>query len=130
MRNVEKHERTYEEPWCSGLTCLPVTQKIAGSNPVGSVAGKKLWDDSVTTQPVTEHPTFDSPPPKKRRATSYQRRPGPKNPNYGIPPTQWPDVICRIEQDEPLRQIAKDYNVSYQTIWRISHAARKPKEVE
>ena len=25
-----------EEPWCSGLTCLPVTQKIAGSNPVGS----------------------------------------------------------------------------------------------
>ncbi len=24
------------EPWCSGLTCLPVTQKIAGSNPVGS----------------------------------------------------------------------------------------------
>ena len=28
--------RQNEEPWCSGLTCLPVTQKIAGSNPVGS----------------------------------------------------------------------------------------------
>ena len=27
---------TIQEPWCSGLTCLPVTQKIAGSNPVGS----------------------------------------------------------------------------------------------
>src|SRR6266853_5487150 len=27
---------TDQEPWCSGLTCLPVTQKIAGSNPVGS----------------------------------------------------------------------------------------------
>src|SRR5712692_4448034 len=27
---------TNQEPWCSGLTCLPVTQKIAGSNPVGS----------------------------------------------------------------------------------------------
>src|SRR5260370_5773306 len=25
-----------EDPWCSGLPCLPVTQKIAGSNPVGS----------------------------------------------------------------------------------------------
>lgn len=24
------------EPWCSGLTCLPVTQETAGSNPVGS----------------------------------------------------------------------------------------------
>ena len=23
-------------PWCSGLTCLPVTQEIAGSNPVGT----------------------------------------------------------------------------------------------
>ena len=28
----------HKEPWCSGLTCLPVTQKIAGSNPVGSVS--------------------------------------------------------------------------------------------
>src|SRR6266487_612693 len=35
---LEKSVRcdTNEEPWCSGLTCLPVTQKIAGSNPVGS----------------------------------------------------------------------------------------------
>ncbi len=24
------------DPWCSGLTCLPVTEEIAGSNPVGS----------------------------------------------------------------------------------------------
>ncbi len=24
------------EPWCRGLTCLPVTQETAGSNPVGS----------------------------------------------------------------------------------------------
>ena len=24
------------EPWCRGLTCLPVTQENAGSNPVGS----------------------------------------------------------------------------------------------
>ena len=24
------------DPWCSGPTCLPVTQEIAGSNPVGS----------------------------------------------------------------------------------------------
>ena len=22
-------------PWCSGLTCLPVTQEIVGSNPIG-----------------------------------------------------------------------------------------------
>lgn len=26
------------EPWCSGLTCVPVTDEIAGSNPVGSAS--------------------------------------------------------------------------------------------
>src|SRR2546425_10202368 len=35
-RQSEKPLIVHEEPWCSGLTCLPVTQKIAGSNPVGS----------------------------------------------------------------------------------------------
>ena len=54
-----------------------------------------------------------------------QRRPGPAHPNYGIPPTQWPDILRRIEQGEPLRQIAKDYDVSYQMVWRISHTAHK-----
>src|SRR5438067_9092760 len=33
----KKASSAHQEPWCSGLTCLPVTQKIAGSNPVGSV---------------------------------------------------------------------------------------------
>src|SRR6266568_4238418 len=32
----KKASSAHQEPWCSGLTCLPVTQKIAGSNPVGS----------------------------------------------------------------------------------------------
>ena len=27
-------------PWCSGLTCLPVTQETAGSNPVGTDSSK------------------------------------------------------------------------------------------
>ncbi len=61
-----------------------------------------------------DHPLLVSPPRK-------QRRPGPANPRYGIPRAQWPDVIRRAEQSEPLRQIAKDYDVSYQTIWRILH---------
>lgn len=30
------------EPWCRGLTCLPVTQETAGSNPVGSAISLKL----------------------------------------------------------------------------------------
>ncbi len=30
------HHSHNAEPWCRGLTCLPVTQETAGSNPVGS----------------------------------------------------------------------------------------------
>ncbi len=31
------------ELWCRGLTCLPVTQEIAGSNPVSSAIFTKLY---------------------------------------------------------------------------------------
>ncbi len=42
-----------------------------------------------------------------------KRRPGPKNPNYGIPAEHWPMVIHRIvEQKEPLRTVAAAYGVS------------------
>jgi hypothetical protein len=75
---------------------------------------------------VTGHPAFDSPPPKKQR--TYQRRPGPKHPNYGIPPAHWPDVIRRVEQGESLRQVGEAYNVSYETIRRVLKAARKQEE--
>jgi transposase-like protein len=34
-------------------------------------------------------------------------------------------VLHRIEQGETLRQIAKDYSVSYETIRRTIRAARK-----
>ncbi len=40
-RQREKPLRVHKEPWCSGLTCLPVTQKIAGSNPVGSALSRE-----------------------------------------------------------------------------------------
>ena len=30
-----KRHKIGEGSWCSGLTCLPVTEEIAGSNPVG-----------------------------------------------------------------------------------------------
>jgi DNA invertase Pin-like site-specific DNA recombinase len=54
-----------------------------------------------------------------------QRRPGPAHPHYGIPPEQWPDVQNRVEQGEPLRQIARDYGVAYETVRRTLKAAHK-----
>ena len=48
------------------------------------------------------------------------RRPGPKQPNYGIPAEFWPSVAHRmVEQKEPLRTVAAAYGVSHETIRRI-----------
>jgi hypothetical protein len=55
-----------------------------------------------------------------------QRRPGPDNPQWKIPSSEWPIVLRRVEQNkEPLRQVAKDYNVSYEAVRRVVRAARK-----
>ena len=54
-----------------------------------------------------------------------QRRPGPATPRRGIPLDQWPDVLHRIEQGDSLRQIAKSYGVSYETVRRVVRTARQ-----
>jgi hypothetical protein len=54
-----------------------------------------------------------------------QRRPGPAEPHYGISPTHWPDVLRRLEQGHSLRQIARDYGVSYETVRRTVRVARR-----
>ena len=56
-----------------------------------------------------------SPPPMVSK-----RRPGPKQPKYGIPTKHWPTVVQRVvEQKEPLRTLAASYGVSHETIRRI-----------
>jgi hypothetical protein len=54
-----------------------------------------------------------------------QRYPGSQVPKWKIPPSEWPTVVARIEQNhEPLRQVARDYGVSYEAIRRVLKAAR------
>src|SRR5712692_8493025 len=54
------------------------------------------------------------------------RHPGPAKPQHGILPVEWPTVLRRvIENQEPLRKVAEDYGVSYETVRRIVLAARK-----
>jgi hypothetical protein len=49
-----------------------------------------------------------------------KRRPGPKQPAYGIPAEHWPTVVHRVvEQKEPLRSVAAAYGVSHEAIRRI-----------
>src|SRR5450631_2903427 len=53
-----------------------------------------------------------------------QRRPGPDNPQWKIPASEWPTVLRRVEQNgEPLRQVARDYGVSYEAVRRVVRAA-------
>ena len=54
-----------------------------------------------------------------------QRHPGPEHPRWKIPPSEWPTVLRRVEQGEPLRKLAAEYTVSYETIRRVVRAARK-----
>jgi hypothetical protein len=54
------------------------------------------------------------------------RHPGPAKPRYEIPAEEWPTVLRRvIENQEPLRKVADDYGVSYETVRRIVRAAAK-----
>jgi hypothetical protein len=54
------------------------------------------------------------------------RWPGPKNPRYGIPAEHWPMVVHRVvEKKEPLRNVAQEYGVSYETVRRLIRAAGK-----
>ena len=65
--------------------------------------------------------TRRSPPP-----IVSKRRPGPKQPHYGIPVELWPTVFYRVvEQKEPLRTIAAAYGVSHETIRRIMLRVQK-----
>jgi hypothetical protein len=54
------------------------------------------------------------------------RHPGPAKSQYEIPPAEWPTVLRRVvENQEPLRKVADDYGVSYETVRRTVLAARK-----
>jgi hypothetical protein len=58
-----------------------------------------------------------------------RRRPGPKQPNYGLPADLWPTVVQRVvEQKEPLRSVAAAYDVSYETIRRVVLHVQKQRE--
>ncbi len=54
-----------------------------------------------------------------------QRHFGPDNPQWKIPRSEWLLVLQRVEQGESLRQIAKDYGVSYEAVRRVIQAARR-----
>jgi hypothetical protein len=69
---------------------------------------------------VYRHPTFE----EDNILLHSQRYPG-SDPHWKIPVAQWQTVLHRIEQGEPLRKVARDYNVSYEAVRRVLRAERK-----
>jgi hypothetical protein len=54
-----------------------------------------------------------------------QRHLGPAKPRSRVAKVDWPTIARRIlENEEPLRKVADDYHVSYETIRRIVQASR------
>ena len=53
-----------------------------------------------------------------------QRRPGPRDIPSGIPEHEWQTVLARVAHHESYRTIAKDYQVSRETIRRFVQAAK------
>src|SRR5947209_8166333 len=54
-----------------------------------------------------------------------QRRPGPRAIPYGIPENEWQIVLARVANHESYRSIAKDYQVSRETIRRLVQASKQ-----
>ncbi|HJT57296.1 MAG TPA: hypothetical protein VJ761_12425 [Ktedonobacteraceae bacterium] len=54
-----------------------------------------------------------------------QRRPGPRAIPYGISEPDWQLVLARVANHESYRTIAKDYQVSRETIRRLVQAAKQ-----
>ncbi len=96
-------------------------------------------------QPMTEHPSVPFSPifrvvttypdsaqsiplypdiPRPRQHTP-PRQDDAEKPPRGIPRAKWPDVLARVEQGDSLREVARDYDVSYETVRRVIKAMRK-----
>ena len=65
---------------------------------------------------VYKHPTGD---------LAYEQRRQGSDPYWKIPLAQWPTVLHRIDQGEPLRKVAGEYGVSYEAVRRVLRAARQ-----
>lgn len=64
--------------------------------------------------------------PNEPLTVSTPRRPGPKALRRSIPLEDWPVVVRRIvENQEPLRKVAGDYEVSYETVRHVVHKAQR-----
>jgi hypothetical protein len=117
------------EHWCernrrasshrSALALIPLEKLFSGRDDILVYREKS---SSASTDPSSDPFDYVLTDPL---VVSLQRRPGPDNAQWKIPPSEWQTVLGRIEQGESLRQIGREYGVSYEAVRRVVRAARK-----
>lgn len=98
----------------SHLALIPLEKLLANLDDILVYAPKSSSEYTQSGDPFEQ--ALDNP----IIISSYQHRPGPDQPQWKIPVSEWPNVVRRVaENREPLRKVACDYGVSYETIRRI-----------
>jgi len=68
---------------------------------------------------------YRRPTPDQDNILPHSQRHAGSNPHWKISVADWPSVLHRIDQGEPLRKVASDYDVSHETVRRIMLHAQK-----
>ncbi|WP_201386813.1 hypothetical protein [Ktedonobacter sp. SOSP1-52] len=104
----------------SHLALIPIDKLFSGRRDI------LVYTPKSSSEYIQSDDPFDQAPHNPEVVSLSQRRPGPGTPQWKIPVSEWPNVVRRIvENQEPLRKVAVDYRVSYETIRRVVRAACK-----
>ncbi|WP_201371192.1 hypothetical protein [Ktedonobacter robiniae] len=104
----------------SHLALIPIDKLFAGRGDI------LVSTPESSSEYVQSDDPFDQAPDNLGVVSLSQRRPGPDTPPWKIPASEWPNVVRRVlENQEPLRKVAEEYRVSYETIRCVIRAACK-----
>ena len=114
-------------------TFLPILRMLNGVVEYDEAKGllvTERWQDRNRRATGLRSPLAFVPESIHEHIREVQCRPGPSNPQWKIPQSEWPNVLYRVEQGETLRQIASHYSVSYEAVRRVVSAAQKEGSVD
>jgi hypothetical protein len=104
----------------SPLALIPLEKILTSSDCILVLPPKSSTADAQSDEPGEQTRT------NPVAISLQQRRPGPDAPPWKIPVSEWPNIVRRVvEEREPLRTVASDYGVSYETIRRTVKAAQR-----
>jgi hypothetical protein len=104
----------------SHLALIPIDKLFANLSAILVYTSKPGADCTQSSDPFTR--TLDNP----AIISFAQRHPGPDEPYWKIPVSEWPNVVRRVvENQEPLCKVAGDYGVSYETVRRVVKAMQR-----